>query len=85
MVARFSAGTKVRIREGAFLPLPSLDVWRHQSLTGEIMGSTSVVPYAVLIWEDDASQTIRVVQAYRVHLDVGIEVDSVTEDCLEAL
>jgi len=86
MVAKYSSGTKVRIKVvEALRRSPYSDIWKYDNLTGQIVGSNATVGYLVHVWDLDWHRPAQVIQAYRVHLDVGVEIDNVVEECLEAL
>ena len=85
LVGKYQGGTRVRIRGGNWLCLsPHSDIWKYDNLTGEVANSEAVVgPLARTL--GDANEALQFVHLYRVRLDVGVEVDQVTEDCLEPL
>jgi len=86
MVAKYPSGTKVRIKVvESVRRSPYSDIWKYENLTGEIVSSNATVGYLVHVWDLDWHRSAQIIQAYRVHLDVGIEIDNVTEDCLEVL
>ena len=84
-MGKFRGGTRVRIKVGNWLrPSPYSEVWKYDNLTGEIVNSEAVIGYFVQTL-GDANEPFQLIQAYKVRLDVGIEVDYVIEDCLEPL
>lgn len=81
---KYSSGTRVRINAGTGFREPDSDLWRYDNLTGAIISSAAVTRYQIRSWERDWHTPSEVVRAYKIHLDIGIEADNVTEECLEA-
>jgi hypothetical protein len=80
----FSVGTRVRIcvreriEQGSYF---HLQLW--EGLTGEIVSSMQTIGCVVARWREGSSNPIQPIQAYRVHLDAGVEIGFVTGDCLK--
>jgi hypothetical protein len=82
-VDKYPSGTKVRIKAGRGFHEPYSDIWQYENLTGEIVNSTGVAWNQIRSWERDSHAPSEVVQAYKIHMDNGIEADNVIEECLE--
>ena len=79
----YSSGTKVRVKAGTgFLDRYS-DTWQYENMTGKVVSSTTVTWRQIRSWESEANSPSEAVQVYKIHLDIGIEADNVTGDCLE--
>ena len=84
-MVKYPSGTKVRIRNAGDFRGPYSDFRRWESFTGQVVDSTPLAAYVAGPWAWDPHSPIQTIQAYRVHLDIGVEIDYVIEDCLEAL
>ena len=80
---KYPGGTRVRIKAGRGFHEPYSDTWQYENLTGEIINSTGVAWYQIRSWEGDLHAPSEVVQAYKIHMDNGIEAANVIEECLE--
>ncbi len=78
-------GTRVRLRSGGFLGSVHSTAWKYQNMTGEIAGSIAVAGYLVRSWQVEGDAPLQTLHLYRVRLDTGVEVEYLTEDCLERL
>ncbi len=85
MPARFAKGTRVRLRSGGFVGSAYSTVWKYQNMTGEIADSMAVAGYLVRSWWVETDTPLETLHLYRVRLDTGVDVDYLTEDCLERL
>jgi hypothetical protein len=83
-VDNYSCGTRVRINARRGFREPYSDLWQYDNLTGAIISSAAVTRYQIRSWEGDWQTPSEVVQAYKIHLDIGIDADNVIEECLEA-
>jgi ribosomal protein L21E len=84
MKESFSVGTRVRISVGERIEQGSYShlQW-YEGMTGEVVSSMQTVGYVVTGWREDSNAPVQPIQAYRVHLDAGVEIGFVTGDCLK--
>jgi len=83
MAAKYFSGARVRIRDAQRGVGALSDVRRYRDQIGQIIGSTALIAFAARPWTEETSVAVHLLQVYKVRLDVGIEIDYVTEDCLE--
>ncbi len=84
MLGEYQPGMKVRIRTPEWFRRTYSDIWQYENLTGEIRGSTLLAAW-LRPWAVAPGEPPRFVRAYKVHLDLGLTVDQIREDCLEAV
>ena len=84
MLGEYPPGTKVRIRAPEWFRRTYSDIWQYENLTGEIKSSTLLAAW-LRPWSVAPGEPPHFVRAYDVHLDLGLTVELVREDCLEAV
>ena len=86
-MSKYVDGTRVRVKAMARPRDPYSDIWQYENLPGEVVYSNLVTAQESPSCTVDSSrpplQVLR--DEYKVRLDIGVTVDHVDEECLEAL
>jgi hypothetical protein len=84
-MARYSVGTKVRIKAGQWGRHAHSDVWKYENRIGEIVGSTFLIGYVIRYWERGEEGQAESILTYTVRLQEGTEIENLLEDSLQRL
>ena len=80
----YVSGPRVRIKAGVWPRDAFSNMWQYDGLTGRIVSVTPLIAYRTEGWTKEFSRPFELIPAYKVLLDLGIEVDNVTDDYLES-
>ena len=84
-MAKYSDGSRVRIKAGVWPGDAECDLWRYNNLTGKITSSGSAIAHQMHSWAQRLARPFDSIRVHKVRLDLGIELENVTEEHLEAV